>query len=102
MEAVNRGTAAVGVRGDHAVVIAVEKRTVGKLQDQRSTSKIALLDDHVTVAFAGVLLVRVGGGVLVLVLVALVFLGHAVETHHIISLPMSSYMAQGLRPMRGC
>ena len=56
MEAVNKGTAAVGVRGNNAVVIAVEKRTVGKLQDQRSTSKIALLDDHVTVAFAGLAL----------------------------------------------
>jgi 20S proteasome alpha/beta subunit len=35
MEAVNRGTTAVGVRGHHAVVIAVEKRTVATLQDQR-------------------------------------------------------------------
>ena len=41
------------MRGNKAVVIAVEKRSVAKLQDQRTVSKISLLDDHVTIAFAG-------------------------------------------------
>ena len=43
----------VGVRGNQAVVIGVEKRSVATLQDQRTISKISLLDEHVIVAFAG-------------------------------------------------
>ncbi|KAJ5688787.1 Proteasome subunit alpha type-4 [Penicillium macrosclerotiorum] len=54
MEAVKRGTCAVGVKGKDIVVLGCEKRSALKLQDTRITpSKIALVDDHVCLAFAG-------------------------------------------------
>ncbi|TQB76592.1 Proteasome subunit alpha type-4 [Monascus purpureus] len=54
MEAVKRGTCAVGVKGKDVVVLGCEKRSALKLQDTRITpSKIAKLDDHVCLAFAG-------------------------------------------------
>ncbi|KAK9480077.1 nucleophile aminohydrolase [Lipomyces japonicus] len=53
-EAVKRGTCAVGVKGKDVVVLGCEKRTAMKLQDVRITpSKIALIDHHVCLAFAG-------------------------------------------------
>lgn len=54
LEAVKRGTCAVGVRGADIVVLGCEKRTAMKLQDTRITpSKIAVIDHHVCLAFAG-------------------------------------------------
>ncbi|KAL4782783.1 putative proteasome component Pre6 [Aspergillus varians] len=54
MEAVKRGTCAVGVKGKDVVVIGCEKRSALKLQDTRITpSKIAVLDNHAILAFAG-------------------------------------------------
>lgn len=48
------GTCAVGVKGKDVVVLGCEKRSALKLQDTRITpSKIAKLDDHVCLAFAG-------------------------------------------------
>lgn len=43
----------VGVRGANVVVLGVEKKSVAKLQEERTVRKICLLDSHVLMAFAG-------------------------------------------------
>ncbi|XP_017138706.1 proteasome subunit alpha type-7-1 [Drosophila miranda] len=52
-EAVRKGSTAVGVRGGSCVVLGVEKKSVAKLQEDRTVRKICMLDHHITMAFAG-------------------------------------------------
>ncbi|CCF59335.1 hypothetical protein KAFR_0G03030 [Kazachstania africana CBS 2517] len=54
LEAVKRGTCAVGVKGTNCVVLGCERRSTLKLQDPRITpSKISKIDNHIVLSFSG-------------------------------------------------
>ena len=52
-EAVNKGTATVGIKGKDVVILATEKKSIGNLQDPRSIRKIVQIDNHIMATFAG-------------------------------------------------
>ncbi|MHA1238599.1 MAG: archaeal proteasome endopeptidase complex subunit alpha [Candidatus Odinarchaeia archaeon] len=52
IEAVRRGTTAIGIRCEEGVTLAVEKRVL-PLQEPESVEKIFLVDDHIGAAIAG-------------------------------------------------
>jgi 20S proteasome subunit alpha 4 len=53
MEAVHKGSAAVGVVGSDVIVLGVEKKSTAHLQEARTIRKIVKIDDHLSLAFAG-------------------------------------------------
>lgn len=48
-----KGVSVVGVKGASCVVLAAEKKSVAQLQDPRTVRKVAMLDKHIALAFAG-------------------------------------------------
>ncbi|MFX0095224.1 MAG: archaeal proteasome endopeptidase complex subunit alpha [Candidatus Hodarchaeota archaeon] len=53
IEAVRRGTPAVGVKTSDSVILAVEKRSILPLIDPQTVQKIFKIDDHCFLAIAG-------------------------------------------------
>jgi len=53
LEAVKKGTLAVGLKGKDVVVLGIEKKSAAQLQDARIVKKIVSIDDHICMAFAG-------------------------------------------------
>ena len=53
VEAVRRGTSAIGVKVKEGVVLAVEKRLTSSLMEISSVTKIYVIDEHVGAAIAG-------------------------------------------------
>jgi len=53
LEAVRKGTTAIGVRGRDCIVLGVEKKSTMKLQEPRTVRKIVQIDQHIGLAFAG-------------------------------------------------
>jgi len=53
VEAVRRGTAAIGVKVVDGVILAVEKRITSPLMEPSSLRKIYVIDEHIGVAIAG-------------------------------------------------
>lgn len=54
-EAAKRGGLSVGIVGKDFVIIGAEKKAVPKLQDSRTIKKINKVDDHIFMAYAGII-----------------------------------------------
>ncbi len=52
-EAVKRGMCTIAIRGKDCVVLAVEKKSVSKLQEARTIKKILHLDKNICLTFSG-------------------------------------------------
>jgi 20S proteasome subunit alpha 4 len=52
-EAVNRGSATIGIKGKDCVIFCVEKNITAKLQDARTIRKIQQVDENVMITYAG-------------------------------------------------
>lgn len=52
-EAVQRGTATIGLRGKDCVILAVEKKPIATIQDPRTIKKIQKIDNHIMCTFSG-------------------------------------------------
>lgn len=48
-----KGNSSIGIKGKDFVVLAVEKKTAKKLQEDRTLHKISLIDEHIVSAFTG-------------------------------------------------
>eukprot|EP00033_Pygsuia_biforma_P001205 GCRY01001368.1.p1 GENE.GCRY01001368.1~~GCRY01001368.1.p1 ORF type:complete len:248 (+),score=32.91 GCRY01001368.1:132-875(+) len=55
LEAVHKGTTAVGIKGKECIVLGVEKKSTAKLQDPRTVRKVCQIDDHIHLTFSGLL-----------------------------------------------
>lgn len=55
LEAVKHGGLSVGLTGNKCIIFAAERKAVPKLQDQRTIRKIHKIDQHISVAFAGII-----------------------------------------------
>jgi len=53
MEAVRKGSTAVGVRGAEVLVLGVERKATAKLQESRTVRKMVKIDSHISLSFAG-------------------------------------------------
>ena len=53
MAAVKMGSLIIGVKGKEVVILAAERRQAQSLQDPRTVRKILKVDDHISLAFAG-------------------------------------------------
>jgi len=54
-EAVKRGGLCIGLVGANYVIIAAEKKAVPKLQDSRTIKKINKVDNHIFIAYSGII-----------------------------------------------
>ena len=55
LEAVKKGGLSIGMVANKSIILAVERKAVPKLQDQRTIKKINRIDSHIAMAFSGII-----------------------------------------------